>query len=78
MPGGPAPPVIAGPATATEPTYDGAPHRTVGGALTVPGLRDAGVEEAQASSVSSRRLRVRFTSTGMPGPMVVDTVILVM
>lgn len=35
-------------------------------------------EEAQASSVSSRRLRVRFTSTGMPGPMVVDTVIFVM
>ncbi|RRR19020.1 hypothetical protein DS079_07800 [Brachybacterium paraconglomeratum] len=37
-----------------------------------------GGEEAQASSVSSRRLRVRFTSTGMPGPMVVDTVIFVM
>ena len=37
-----------------------------------------GDEEAQASSVSSRRLRVRFTSTGMPGPMVVDTVIFVM
>src|SRR5699024_5443207 len=29
----------------------------------------------QDSSVSSRRLRVRFTSTGTPGPMVVDTVI---
>src|SRR5690625_552283 len=28
----------------------------------------------QASSVSSRRLRVRFTSTGMPGPLVVATV----
>ncbi len=34
--------------------------------------------EDQASSVSSVRLRVRLTSTGMPGPMVVDTVIFVM
>lgn len=42
------------------------------------GAEMRGVEEAQASSVSSRRLRVRFTSTGMPGPMVVDTVIFVM
>ena len=33
---------------------------------------------AQASTVSSRRLRVRVKSSGMPGPIVVASVALVM
>ena len=62
------------------PTYDDAPPTAgVDGAsdalLTWPRGNQVEDREDQASSVSSRRLRVRLTSTGMPGPMVVDTVI---
>ena len=42
------------------------------------GLSSGGAGRGQASTVSSRRLRVRVKSSGMPGPIVVARVALVM
>lgn len=56
-----------------------APTAVRGGGLGVPpGAASCGEKPGQTSTVSSVRARVRFGSTGMPGPMVVVMVALEM